>query len=90
MDAWVGNSQGGQNKLWDKLCSVGALWVHCGHIAGTCIKDHLKEMEGGKSSNTCGCSNTTEQCDSEMAEIHIENAYRHTIGIVGHKVREMG
>jgi hypothetical protein len=42
------------------------------------------------SSNTCGCSNTTEQSDSQMSEIPIENAYRHTIGIVGNRVREMG
>ena len=30
-----------------KLCTAGALRAHCGHTAGTCIKDHPKEKEGG-------------------------------------------
>ena len=32
---------------WDKLCTTSTLRAHCGRTAGTCIKDHPEEMEGG-------------------------------------------
>ena len=80
-------------KLWC-LGTNFALRAHCGRTAGT-LRGHVSKTTQWRwreetSSNTCGCSNTTEQSDSLMSEILKENAYRHTIGIVGNKVREMG
>ena len=71
-----------------------ALRAHCGHTAGA-LQAHVSKTTQRRwgeetSSNTCGCSNTREQSDSQMSEILIENAYRHTTGIVGNKLREMG
>ena len=68
--------------------------LHCGRTAGA-LRAHVSKTTRRRwreetSSNTCGCSNTTEQSDSLMSEIPRENAFRPTIGIVGNKVRGMG
>ena len=57
-----------KERAWDKLCTAGALRAH---VSKTTQRRWREET----SSNTCGCSNTTEQSDSLMLEIHIENAY---------------
>ena len=69
--------------FWDRLCTAGAKRAH---VSKTTRRSWREET----SSNTCGCSNTTEQSASEMSDIPTENAHRHTIGIVGNKVRGMG
>ena len=96
----IGKQNQGPRLFWAALgqtlhCkhTAGALQAHCGHTVGA-LRAHVSKTTQRRwreetSSNTCRCSNTTEQSDSLMSEIPIENAYRHTIGVVGNKVREM-
>ena len=71
----------------DKLCTAGALRAHCGRTEGTCIKDHPEEMEGGNIKQHMQMQQHNRTICSQIFEIPIENACRHTIG---NKVRGMG